>query len=109
MCALRNVYWESVIILAIDNVFSENDNINKWALCLNDSFQPQVVEPEEIVNKTGLTAPHTSHCLANGQVMISAMGNEEGEAKGKFMYLGQWSQATCCCCRWFLSTGWEDF
>ena len=40
--------------------------------------------------KTGLAYPHTSHCLANGDIMISAMGDPQGGAKGKvngqFMY-----------------------
>lgn len=34
--------------------------------------------------KTGLSTPHTSHCLANGQVMISAMGDPQGKAKGNY-------------------------
>lgn len=31
------------------------------------------------------TAPHTTHCLANGQVMISTMGDGADEAKGDFV------------------------
>ena len=42
----------------------------------------QVVESEEIAKKAGLSAPHTSHCLGNGQIMISAMGDPDGKAKG---------------------------
>ena len=42
----------------------------------------QVVEPDEIKKKAKLSYPHTSHCLANGQVMISAMGDVDGNAKG---------------------------
>ena len=42
----------------------------------------QTVEPESIKAKAKLSYPHTSHCLANGQVMISAMGDIDGNAKG---------------------------
>lgn len=33
--------------------------------------------------KAGLGAPHTTHCLANGEIMISCMGDPQGENKGK--------------------------
>ena len=42
----------------------------------------QVIEPEEVVTKTGMTALHTSHCLASGEIMISAMGDSDGNGKG---------------------------
>ena len=42
----------------------------------------QVVEPEEMKETTGLSIPHTSHCLGNGDIMISAMGDPNGNAKG---------------------------
>jgi hypothetical protein len=42
----------------------------------------KVVEPEEISNKTGLAFPHTAHCLANGDVIISCMGDKQGHAEG---------------------------
>src|SRR5258708_9172996 len=31
----------------------------------------KVIEPEEVVRKTKLTAPHTVHCLSHGRIMIS--------------------------------------
>ena len=43
----------------------------------------KVVEPDEVFNKTGLAYLHTSHCLANGDIMISAMGDPEGKKKGE--------------------------
>ncbi|XP_071943536.1 methanethiol oxidase-like [Antedon mediterranea] len=48
-----------------------------------------IVEPEEVRTKSGLAIPHTSHCLANGEVMISAMGKGEDpmEGKGGFIIL----------------------
>ena len=37
----------------------------------------------DIRAKTGLTSPHTSHCLADGHIMVSHMGDlEENEASG---------------------------
>jgi selenium-binding protein 1 len=60
----------------------------------------KVVEPNDIIDKTGLSIPHTSHCLANGKVMISMMGDPQGKAKGGFVLLdgasfavnGNWEQ-----------------
>lgn len=49
----------------------------------------KTIEPEEITSKTGLSNPHTTHCLADGHVMISAMGDstKPGEGKGGFILL----------------------
>lgn len=59
----------------------------------------KVIEPEEIKAKTNLTAPHTVHCLANGQIMISMLGDSEGNGPGGFLLLdenfeiaGRWDQ-----------------
>ncbi|EFN58621.1 hypothetical protein CHLNCDRAFT_140840 [Chlorella variabilis] len=46
----------------------------------------KIVEPEEI-KKTGLSYLHSSHCLADGNVMISGMGDPEGNNKGGFVLL----------------------
>ncbi|KAF8388469.1 hypothetical protein HHK36_027141 [Tetracentron sinense] len=42
----------------------------------------KVVDPADIVQKTGLAYPHTSHCLASGDIMVSCLGDEDGNAKG---------------------------
>ncbi|CAN6830039.1 unnamed protein product [Brassica oleracea] len=42
----------------------------------------KVVEPKEILEKTGLAFPHTSHCLATGDMLVSCLGDKEGNAKG---------------------------
>jgi len=34
-----------------------------------------------------LSAPHTLHCLADGNVMVSSMGNAKREAKGSFFLI----------------------
>lgn len=44
----------------------------------------KVLEPEEM-HKFGLATPHTTHCAPNGEIMISTMGNPEGEAVGDFL------------------------
>lgn len=59
----------------------------------------KVIEPEEVMQKTNLSAPHTVHCLADGTVMISMLGDAEGNAPGGFLLLdenfevkGRWQQ-----------------
>jgi selenium-binding protein 1 len=47
----------------------------------------KVIEADEIQKKTGLSAPHTVHCLADGQIMISMLGDAQGRAPGGFMML----------------------
>jgi selenium-binding protein 1 len=49
----------------------------------------KVIEPEEVVEKTNLTAPHTVHCLADGHVMISMLGDGEGNGPGGFLLLDE--------------------
>ncbi len=49
----------------------------------------KVIEPEEIKAKTNLTAPHTVHCLADGNVMISMLGDAEGNGPGGFLLLDE--------------------
>lgn len=49
----------------------------------------KVIESEEIVAKTDLTAPHTVHCLADGHVMISMLGDGEGNGPGGFLLLDE--------------------
>ncbi len=47
----------------------------------------KVIEPEEIQAKTNLSAPHTVHCLADSHVMISMLGDGEGNGPGGFLLL----------------------
>jgi len=49
----------------------------------------KVIESEEVVRKTRLTAPHTVHCLSDGHVMISMLGNEKLEGPGGFLLLDE--------------------
>jgi selenium-binding protein 1 len=54
----------------------------------------QVIEPREIASKTNLSAPHTVHCLASGEIMISMLGDAKGEAPGGFLMLDDAFQVT---------------
>lgn len=47
----------------------------------------KVIEPDEILKKSGLTTPHTVHCLADGHVMLSMLGDQEGNGPGGFLLL----------------------
>ncbi|HKC73205.1 MAG TPA: selenium-binding protein SBP56-related protein, partial [Chloroflexota bacterium] len=47
----------------------------------------KVIEPEEVIKKTGYTAPHTVHCMPGGIVTISMLGDAEGNAPGGFAVL----------------------
>jgi methanethiol oxidase len=46
----------------------------------------KVIEPEELVEKTGYTRPHTVHCGPDG-IYMSALGNAEGDAPGGIFVL----------------------
>ena len=43
----------------------------------------QIIEPKEL-RDLDLSAPHTLHCLADGDVMVSTMGDAQRRAKGSF-------------------------
>lgn len=42
----------------------------------------KVVEAETILAKTGLGYPHTAHCLASGDILVSCLGDKDGNAEG---------------------------
>jgi selenium-binding protein 1 len=46
-----------------------------------------VIEPDELVDKTGYTRPHTVHCMPGGNVVISMLGDREGNGAGGFAVL----------------------
>ncbi len=57
---------------------------------VHDPAMPKLhktIEPEEIVAKTNLSAPHTVHCLATGEIMLSMLGDGEGNGPGGFLLL----------------------
>jgi selenium-binding protein 1 len=56
----------------------------------SDPRHPQiekVIEPEEVVAKTGLTRPHTVHCMPGDNVVISMLGDADGNGPGGFAVL----------------------
>ncbi|PSS23938.1 Selenium-binding protein [Actinidia chinensis var. chinensis] len=60
----------------------------------------KVVEPADIMQKTGLAYPHTAHCLASGEIMVSCLGDKDGKAEGngfllldsEFNVKGRWEK-----------------
>lgn len=46
-----------------------------------------VIDGEEVKSKANLSAPHTVHCLADGMIMISMLGDAAGEGPGGFLLL----------------------
>ncbi len=69
-----------------------------------DPRQPtmhRVIEPDEVIGKTKLSTPHTVHCLADGTIMLSMLGDDRGQGPGGFLLLndkfdvtGRWEKAT---------------
>lgn len=66
-----------------------------------DPRKPEIAKEisGEILRQNDVTGPHTSHCLANGTVLISTMGDKDGNAKGDFIQfdsemncLGTWTK-----------------
>jgi methanethiol oxidase len=49
----------------------------------------KVIEGEAIKRTANLSAPHTVHCLADGTIMISMLGDGQGDAPGGFLLLDQ--------------------
>jgi methanethiol oxidase len=67
----------------------------------NEPKLHKVIEPDKVVRKAKLIAPHTVHCLADGRIMISMLGNEKGDGPGGFLLLdekfdvaGRWEAST---------------
>jgi selenium-binding protein 1 len=47
----------------------------------------KVVEPEELLEATGYTRPHTVHCMPGDNVVISMLGDRDGGGSGGFAVL----------------------
>lgn len=54
-----------------------------------DERKPKIIKTisGDVMKSFDLTAPHTTHCLADGNIMISTMGDRNGNAKGDFFLL----------------------
>lgn len=49
----------------------------------------KVISPELIKSKANLSAPHTVHCAPDGRIMISMLGDGEGNGPGGFLVLDE--------------------
>ena len=49
----------------------------------------KVIKPETIKEKANLSSPHTVHCLASGNIMISFLGDKNGDTPGGFLLLDE--------------------
>ncbi len=47
----------------------------------------KVIEPAEVAEKTGYTRPHTVHCMPGDNVVISMLGDTQGNGAGGFAVL----------------------
>jgi selenium-binding protein 1 len=47
----------------------------------------KVIEPEEIAEKTGYSRPHTVHCMPGENIVISMLGDRDGNGAGGFAVL----------------------
>ena len=47
----------------------------------------KVIEPEEIIGETGLSRPHTVHCMPGDNVVLSMLGDADGNAACGFAVL----------------------
>ena len=47
----------------------------------------KVIEPEEVVAATGYTRPHTVHCMPGDNIVISMLGDSDGNGAGGFAVL----------------------
>jgi selenium-binding protein 1 len=57
-----------------------------------DPRQPKMhakIEGERIAREVDLSTPHTVHCLPDGRIMISMLGNAKGEGPGGFLLIDQ--------------------
>jgi selenium-binding protein 1 len=62
----------------------------------------KVIEPAELIRETGLTRPHTVHCMPGENVVISMLGDAEGNGACGFAVLdaktfevkGRWDQGS---------------
>ncbi len=61
----------------------------------------KTIAGDEIARKTDLSTPHTVHCRADGTIMISMLGDANGDAPGGFLEIdsdfnvaGRWAEST---------------
>lgn len=70
-------FWALLSIYRSGRIYIVDTKTNPKAPSLH-----KVVDPEEVLTKTGLAYPHTAHCLASGDILISCLGGSDGKAEG---------------------------
>ena len=45
----------------------------------------KVIEPEDVIRETGLTRPHTVHCMPGDNIVVAMLGDEAGGGAGGFL------------------------
>jgi methanethiol oxidase len=53
----------------------------------DDPRRPKIehaIEPEELAEKTGYTRPHTVHCMPGDNIVVSMLGDRDGNGSGGF-------------------------
>ncbi|CAL5416730.1 unnamed protein product [Camellia sinensis] len=71
--------WRYLVLpsLIFGCIYAINTQENPKATTLH-----KYVELTDIIRKTGLAYPHTAHCLASGDIMVSCLGDKDGKAEG---------------------------
>lgn len=61
----------------------------------------KIITGKDVAKRTNLSTPHTVHCLPDGHIMISMLGDATGEGPGGFLLLdkqieiaGRWEKST---------------
>jgi len=49
----------------------------------------KTIKGSDVKKKTNLSAPHTTHCLADGNIVISMLGDAKGNGPGGFLMLDE--------------------
>lgn len=65
-------------------------NTNRIYVVHIDALQSSVLQTVitgDQLNALGVSGPHTSHCLPDGHIMVSCMGDENQQAKGSLLLL----------------------
>ena len=47
----------------------------------------RVIEPDEVIAKTGYTRPHTVHCMPGDNIVVGMLGDADGNGSGGFAVL----------------------
>lgn len=73
----------------------------------HDPKQPKLhkIIEGDVLRSHNVSAPHTAHCLADGNIMISTMGDAKGNASGDFILfdknfecIGTWTKGQKAIC-----------